>query len=305
MGKILVTGASGNLGKKTLRQLLKRKPASELVALVRDPEKGKELAALGIAVHQGDYLDAESLRRAFTGVEKVMLTSTHAFTDRKTAHANVINAAAEVGTRHIVYMPINRKPGSTYVLQEVTEEDIFTEKLLQSSGLVYTLVKHPPFLESISLYIGLNAPGTGVRLPEGNGKFTAASRDDLAEAHAVVLTEPGHENRTYSLTGTQAVSFPETARILSEILGKHVPFIPISEQEFIDLKVADGLPGFVSKFMLGWVQGMGAGEWSEQGGDLEKLIGRKPQTVTEYLRETYGAVAKTPASNRPNQDLAK
>jgi NAD(P)H dehydrogenase (quinone) len=154
-------------------------------------------------------------------------------------------------------------------------------------------VKHPPFLESVNLYIGLNAPETGVRLPEGNGKFAASSRDDLAEAHSIVLTEPGHENKTYSLSGDPAVSFPEVASILSEILGKKVPFIPISDQEFLDLKLADGLPDFVTRFVLRWVQGMGEGEWSEQSGDLEKLIGHKPRTVTEYLRETYTA-AKTP-----------
>lgn len=289
MSKILVTGASGNLGRKTLLQLLKRKPANQLAALVRDPEKAKDLAALGIDVRQGDYLDAEPLKRAFKGIEKVMLTSTHAFTDRKTAHANVINSAAEAGVKHVVYMPVIRKPNSTYVLQEVTEEDIFTEKLLTSAGLVYTFVKHPPFLDFFNLFIGLNAPETGVRLPEGNGKFAAASRDDLAEAHAVVLTERGHENETYSLSGDPSVSFPDIANILSEILGKRVPFIPISDQEFLDLKLADGLPDFVAKFVLRWVQGMGEGEWSDQSGDLEKLIGHKPQTVTEYLRETYAA----------------
>ena len=134
MGKILVTGASGNLGRKTLLQLLKRKPAEQLVALVRDPEKAKDLAALGIEMRQGDYLDPASLKRAFKGIEKVMLTSTHAFTDRKTAHANVINAAADAGVEHLVYMPIIRKPNSTYVLQEVTEEDIFTRKAAQVLG---------------------------------------------------------------------------------------------------------------------------------------------------------------------------
>lgn len=294
MSKILVTGASGNLGKKTLLQVLKRRPANQLVALVRDPEKAKDLAALGIEVRQGDYLDPESLKRAFSDVQKVMLTSTHAFTDRKTAHANVINAAMQAGVEHLVYMPIIRKPNSSYVLQEVTEEDIFTEKLLLNSGLTYTLVKHPPFLDVISLYIGLNAPETGVRLPEGNGKFAAASRDDLAEGHAAILTEPGHENKTYSLTGDPAVSFPEVAYLLSDIVGKKVPFIPISDQEFMNLKLADGFPDFVTKFVLRWVQGMGDGEWSEQSGDLEKLIGHKPQKITEFLRETYAA-AKAPA----------
>ena len=304
MGKTLVTGASGNLGRKTLLQLLKRRPASELVALARDPEKAKDLAALGIEVRQGDYFDPDSLKRAFDNVDKVMLTSTHAFTDRKTAHAKVINNAVAAGVKHIVYMPIIRAAKSSFVLQEVTEEDIFTEKLLLSSGLVYTLAKHPPFLDVISLYIGKDAPEHGVRIPEGRGKFAAASRDDLAEAHAVILTEPGHENKIYSLTGDPAVTFSDVANTLSEILGKKVPFKPISGQEFIDLKIAEGIPDFVAKFALGWVQGMNDGEWDSRGHDLEKLIGHKPQAVAEFLREEYAA-AQTPAPKGAKKDFSK
>jgi NAD(P)H dehydrogenase (quinone) len=304
MNKILVTGASGNLGRKTLLQLLKRRPASQLVALVRDPEKAKDLAALGIKVRQGNYFDPESLKRAFKDVEKLMLTSAHAFTDRKTAHANVINAAVAAGVKHIVYMPIIRKANSTFVLKEVNEEDIFTEKLLLSSGLAYTLAKHPPFLDVIGTYIGMNASETGVRLPEGHGKFAAASRDDLAEAHAVILTEPGHENKIYSLTGDPAITFSDVAKILSEILGKKAPFTPVSDQEFIDLKVAEGIPQFVAEFALSWVQGMNNGEWERQSGDLERLIGHKPQTATEYLREEYAAV-KPPVPKTPRKDVSK
>ena len=105
------------------------------------------------------------------------------------------------------------------------------------------------------------------------------------------------------MSGDPAVSFPEVAKILSEILGKKVPFIPISVQDFLDLKIAEGLPDFAAKFVLRWVQGMGEGEWSEQSGDLEKLIGHKPQTVAEYLRETY-AGAKTPVPNTRANEVA-
>jgi NAD(P)H dehydrogenase (quinone) len=164
MSKILVTGASGNLGRKTLLQLLKKNPPSKLAAFVRDPDKAKDLAGLGIEVRKGDYFDPESLKRGFKDVEKLMLISTHAFTDRRKAHANAINAAVDAGIKHVVYMPIIRKANSSFVLQEVTEEDKFTEKLLMSSGLVYTLAKHPPFLDVIGNTIGMNAAETGVRI---------------------------------------------------------------------------------------------------------------------------------------------
>ncbi len=134
MGKILVTGASGDIGKKTLLHLLKLKPANELIGLARDPSKAADLAAKGIEIRQGDYYDRDSLSKAFQGVEKLMLTSTHAFTDRKTAHANVIDVAAETGVRHLVYMPIYHKAGSTFTMKEITEEDIFSIDKLRSSA---------------------------------------------------------------------------------------------------------------------------------------------------------------------------
>jgi predicted dinucleotide-binding enzyme len=124
-------------------------------------------------------------------VEKVMLISTHAFTDRNTAHANVIDAAVKVGVRHLVFMPIIRKEHSSFKMKEITEEDLFTEEKLRPSGLTYTLAKHPPFLDVLATYIGKNAHETGVRVPAGKGKFTAATRDDLAAAHAAICAQVG------------------------------------------------------------------------------------------------------------------
>lgn len=288
MSKILVTGASGDIGRKTLLHLLKKKHASQLVGLVRDPAKAKDLAALGIELRQGDYLDPASLLQAFTGVEKLMLTSTHAFTERNVAHANVIDAAVKSGVQHLVFMPISRKEHSTFKMKEITEEDIFTIHKLQSSKLAYTLAKHPPFLDVLGFYIGTRAHETGIRIPAGSGKFAAATRDDLAAAHASILAGEGHENKTYNLTGDPAVSFADIAKILSKIHGKEVPYITISDQEYLELlKSTANLPDFIAEFVAKWVQGMNAGEWGDQTKDLETLIGHKPKTAAEYFRDDY------------------
>ena len=101
MGKILVTGAGGHLGRKTLQHLLKRRPASDLVGLARDPEKAADLAAQGIEIRKGEYFDYGSLLNAFVSVEKVMLIATLGFTDRNTQHYNVITAARQAGVKHV------------------------------------------------------------------------------------------------------------------------------------------------------------------------------------------------------------
>jgi NAD(P)H dehydrogenase (quinone) len=285
MGKILVTGASGNLGRRTLVHLLKRRPATDLVGLARDPAKAADLAAQGIEVRRGDYLDPDSLTRAFDDVHKVMLTATHAFTDRRTAHRNVIDAAVRSGVEHLVFMPIIRKQNSAFSMKEITEEDLFTEERLLTSGLAWTLARHPAFLDTIIAYTGMSPERPGVHVPAGDGKFTAAARDDLAEAHAAILTGTGHENRTYSLTGGPAVSFSDIAAILSEISGSPVSYNPLTDEEYLELNRSAGLPDFVVEFVLGWLHGMNAGEWAEQTGDLEMLLGRKPTSPTDFFRD--------------------
>lgn len=287
MTKILVTGATGNIGRKTLQYLLKRRPASELIGLARHPEKAADLAAAGIEIRQGDYSDFDSLVRAFSGVEKVMLVSATAFSDRTTQHENVVKAARQAGVRHIVYMPIIRKPDVQFVLPMVTAEDIVAQKAIKASGLDYTFVCHPPFLESIGLYIGDKILDTGVQSAVGEGSARFASHDDLAEAHAVVLSEPGHENKTYLLHGGPAVSFADIAQILSEITDKPVPYITVADQDFVDSKIAAGLPAPTAQFLLAWVHGINAGVWDGASDHLESLLGRKPTTAAEFLRASF------------------
>lgn len=287
MTKILVTGASGNIGRLTLKHLMNRVPADALVGLARDPAKAADLAAKGIEIREGDYFDPDGLVRAFSGVDKVMLVSATAFTDRNTQHGNVINAARQAGVGHIVYMPIIHKAGSPFNLPQITQEDVFVEEKLKASGLAYTLVSHPPFVENIDVYAGGNAFEKGVRTPAGEGRTAYACRDDLAEAHAVVLSEDEHENKSYALNGDQAVSFRDVAQIMTDISGNPVPFTTVSDQDYVANLIAVGLPEPAADFVLSWVHGATAGEWDGQTGDLERLLGRKPKTPTEYLRGNY------------------
>ena len=289
MAKILVTGATGNIGRKTLQQLLKRLPASDLVGLARDPAKAADLADAGIDIRQGDYFDHDGLVRAFKGIDKLMLVSATAFTDRNTQHHNAISAARQAGVSHIVYMPIIHQAGSGFALPDIAEQDQFVADQLKASGLAYTLVAHPPFIESIPFYLGGNALETGVHTPAGSGKAGFASRDDLAEAHAVVLSQDGHAYKSYALYGDPAVSFADIARILSDVSGKPVPFVAGTDQDYIDHLMAAGLPEPAARFALGWVEGINAGAWSGKTSDLEQLIGRKPMTVAEFLRHDHAA----------------
>lgn len=290
MGKILVTGASGNLGRETLRHLLNRRPASDLVGLARDPAKAADLAELGIEIRKGDYFDYDSLVTAFTDIEKVMLVATVGFSDRNTQHYNAITAARQVGVKHIVYTSIIRREGSSYILPEGTVPDLFGEQTVQASGLTYTLVRHPPYLESLQFQIGDKVFENGVRVPAGDGKAGFALRDELGEAQAAILTEDRHENKIYQLAGVP-VGYKDIAAILSDIRGTNVAYTPVSDSEYIQkVWVADGLPDFLGQFALAWAHGVTLGEFDKATDDLEKLIGRRPTTAASFLRDNYPVV---------------
>ncbi len=103
MSNILVTGATGGLGKAVVEQLLKNGGADQLSVLARDPAKATDLQAQGVHVHKGDYTDYASLLAAFAGVDKLFLVSGNDVHNRVPQHANVIKAATEAGVKHIVY----------------------------------------------------------------------------------------------------------------------------------------------------------------------------------------------------------
>lgn len=301
MGKILVTAASGHLGRKTLQHLLKRRPASDLVGLARDPKKAADLAALGIEIRKGDYFDYDSLLKAFADVEKLMLISCAPFSDRNTQHYNAITAARQAGVKHAAYTAIIRREGSDFNLSECTAPDIFAEQTLKASGLTYTIVRQPAFLETFQFQFGDKVYEKGLRVPVGHGKQAPASREDIAEAQAVVLTQEGHENKIYSLTGDPAVSYADIAKILSDTRGTSVPLIPVTDAEYVANYVEEGLPEPVARFALEWVHAANLGEWGELTGDLERLIGRKPMTTADYLRDNYPTVVASIEASKGNR----
>jgi NAD(P)H dehydrogenase (quinone) len=183
-------------------------------------------------------------------------------------------------------MSIMRKEGSGRIMPEITESDLFTEQVLKSSGLDYTIVYHPPFTDVLSIYYGSKPYENGIKVPAADGKMAPATRDELAEAHAAILTTPGNENKTYSLGGNDAVSFAGIAKILAEVERKPVPFSTITPGEYIDGMVKDGTPLKVAEFLTNWVTAIESGEFEHQSGDLERLLGRKTKTFKEYIESS-------------------
>jgi NAD(P)H dehydrogenase (quinone) len=282
---ILVTGATGGLGHETIDALLTTTPATEIAALVRDASKATDLVQRGVDVRQADYFDYPALVQAFQGVEKVLLVSAVAFTDRVSQHSNVIDAAKEAGVKHLFYTSIQRS--SDFVMPQVTESDLATEAYLKASGLAYTILHNGYYFEGLGYLIGTEVPESEIRVPAGEGKIAFVKRTELAAATAALLTSEGHDNQSYTLTGSEAYSFHDVARELSALAGRPITYQSSEPAPFIAQKVAAGFPDFVATFFAQWGDAAEHGMLAGTDDTVEQLLGHKPMSLREYLKATY------------------
>jgi NAD(P)H dehydrogenase (quinone) len=288
MGRYLVTGATGRLGSQVVEFLLQRVPANEIVALARDPKKVlHSLVANGVEVRKGDYFDPHSLEQAFQGVEKLLLVSALAFTDAVTQHANVIEAAKRSGVRHIIYTAIQQGTDSKFEIPQVAEWDKRTEALLNASGLGTTILRNPMYVDMLPFAFGKRIPEGGIRVPAGDGVAALASVRDLAEGTAEVLAGEGHESKSYTLGSSSSASMSEIAAAISKASGREIDYHDVPVAEFVGALVKDGLPESRATFFADWLRAFAAGQFSEITGDLERLLGRKPQSAQEFLSAVY------------------
>jgi NAD(P)H dehydrogenase (quinone) len=297
--KYMITGATGQLGRGIVDHLLTLVPASEIAVLVRDPAKSADLAALGVEIRRGDYSDVEALKKAFVNIEKLMLVSTTAFADALTQHRNVVDAAKAAGVKHVHYTAIQRPEGSEFILDQVTEWDRVTEAALAASGMAFTVFRNTMYFDALPFMMGKKVMTDGIRAPGGNGVAALAARHELAEASAIVLSQSGHEGRTYTLGSGDAVSIAEIAGILSKASGRTIPYTNLTLTEFVAERAGQGLPEFVVVFLAEWFRAIGAGEFAEITGDLERIIGRKPLNAVEFIPGLFGLATPEQAALRP------
>jgi NAD(P)H dehydrogenase (quinone) len=282
MTKILVTGATGSLGRQTLNFLLKRVSPAQIATLARDPAKLADLAARGVDVRQGDYHDRASLEATFKGIDRLFFISAPSFTNMVEQHRNIVAAATAAGVPHIVYTGIQRREGSGFVMDQVTATENATEEMLAASGAGITVLRNATYMDALPFLLGPKALNE-IRVPAGKGASAFVARRDLGEASAVVLSTEGHIGKTYTLTGGVAVTMDEIAAILSQIAGHTVRYTDVSVATFIEERVAAGLPEPVGVFLASWMQAIAAGEFATVSGDLERLIGHPAVTPAALL----------------------
>lgn len=281
---IAITGASGNLGKATIQFLSQQVSPTNIVAIVRNPERVHDFKEQGIIVRQADYNNYETLLEAFKGVEKALHISTIGV-DLKTAkqqEKNVVNALLENNVKHIVYTSMVQTQANR--IFEGTKTSYETEKLIKGTKIPYSFLRNSMYMEAIPELIGDALQSGEIRYPSGEGKISFVSRMDIAEAIVKVLTESTHDNQIYEITGNKAYSFDELAKLIFTEKGIPVQHSNISEEFFRKELTSYRMPPEIVNLLVSMANGIKIGEFSYVDNTLEKLLGRKPLILNEFIK---------------------
>ena len=279
---IVVTGATGQLGRLIVEHLINRGVApAEITAVGRNLERLADLAAAGVTTAAADYADPASLTAAFSGADVLMLVSGSEVGQRVAQHTNAISAAVAAGVGRIVYTSAPKADTSALIL---APEHKATEEALRASGVEFTILRNGWYTENYAASVQ-QAGQSGVYLTSaGDGRVASASRTDYAEAAAVVLTTPGHENAVYELAGDVAWTGGDMAAALTEIVGRPVVFTAVSPQEHTAILSGAGLDSGTVGFIVALDGNTRDGLLAGGSSDLATLIGRPTTPLLDGLR---------------------
>jgi NAD(P)H dehydrogenase (quinone) len=274
---IVITGASGQLGRLTAELVLDRVPATEVILTTRRPEALSDLAARGAQVRQADFDRPETLAETFAGGERFLLISTDDLGHRTAQHRAAIDAAREAGVRHVAYTsylnPVEENPAV------ITPSHRETEKALRESGLAWTALRNT-FYAEYQVPAGAQAIATGRLVHNnGDGRIAYVSREDCAAAAAAVLTTDGHEDKAYDITGPEPLDQNDVAALLSEVSGRPVEAVAIDDETFIQGLTASGMPEPVAREFASYGRAIREGYLGEASGAVEDLTGRSPRSL--------------------------
>ncbi|MBO0981931.1 SDR family oxidoreductase [Microbacterium sp. SD291] len=276
---ILVTGATGQLGRLIVKSLLERgADPQSIVAGARDVAKASDL---GVRTARLDYTEPATIAAALEGVDSVLLISSSEVGKRAAQHQAVIDAAVAAGVQKFVYTSAPKATTSDLVL---APEHKATEELIAASGLPAVILRNNWYTENYAADLARAAETGVLAAGVGDGRVASASRKDFADAAAVVLLEDGHAGEVYELGGDVAWDYNDLASAIAEVSGREVAYVPVSFDEQLAALQAAGLDEGTAGFVAALDAGIRDGALADTDGTLSRLIGRPTTPLVEGLR---------------------
>lgn len=277
-----ITGASGQLGRLVIQQLLMQVPADQIIATTRNPEGLADFAAKGVVVRRADFGDPATLPAAFAGATRLLIISTDVVGQRVAGHKTAITAAKEAGVKHIAYtsVPKANPNGSHPILAEHGQ----TEATLANSGVQWTALRNCIYAEVLQNMISLLLVNEELLIPEGSAKHTWVTREDCARAAAGALLGKLAVSGPVDVTGPEALSFADVAQRFSQISGRPIAAHVLPDNEITAQVVAKGVPAEVAGFMVPMASWLAREAATTPTDIVEQASGTKPAPVDVVLR---------------------
>jgi NAD(P)H dehydrogenase (quinone) len=277
---IAITGATGQLGRLVIQELLRSVPANQIIAAVRTPAKAQDLAALGVQVRQADYAQPATLQAAFAGVDKLLLISSSEVGQRAPQHRAVIDAAKAAGVKLIAYTSLLRADTSALGLAAEHKE---TEAALHASGVPFVLLRNGWYAENYAGTVPMAVQHGAVMGSAREGRIAAASRADYAAAAATVLVREGQAGKVYELAGDTSFTMAEFAAEIASQSGKPVAYVDMPQADYAAALVKVGLPEGFAALLADSDAAAANGGLFDNSGQLAQLIGRSTTPIASVI----------------------
>ena len=288
MSKLLVTGASGGLGRLVLDRLLAKKGAGDtIIATTRNPESLADYAKRGVEVRKADFDDEASLDAAFAGADRALLISTDGLGRRAEQHRKAIAAFERSGVKHVTYTSLPKPVGSAI---SIAAEHADTEAALAASRLDFTVLRNNWYLHFIAEPVKA-ALATGKLIDgKGDGAVAFVTREDCAFAAAHALLSGAGRN-TWDVTGPEALTREQLAAVIGGVFGKKVEHVRVSPDDVRTGLVAHGVPAPFADLLASFDVGVSKGNLEDVSDTVKRLSGETPKSVEQWLTENRGMFA--------------
>jgi NAD(P)H dehydrogenase (quinone) len=289
-----ITGASGALGRLVAERLVGDPQVGDVVLTTRRPAELTDLATDSVVIRAADFDRQETLASAFAGIDRLLLISaSNMVGDRVAQHGAAIDGARAAGVSHVVFTSMPRVEDPDHPVGRPAHEYLGTERLLQDSGLAWTILRNGPYTE-LNLIERLADGIVDGRLVNniGGGGMGFVSRADCAAAAHSVLIGDGHEGRTYTITGPAAVTYDDVAAQITEVVGRPVSYVPIDDDAMAELMREAGVEGDMVQARVGLGIAIREGYFAELSPDLESLTGVRGVPVIDVLRGHHEALER-------------
>jgi NAD(P)H dehydrogenase (quinone) len=278
---IVVTGATGVLGRGVVERLLDLVPAEGIGVSVRDPEAAADLAGRGVRVRRGDFTEPSTLAHAFEGASQVLVVSANTLGDQaRTQHRTAIEAAVAAGAGRVLYTSHQgARPDSPFA---AAPDHAAAEDVLAAAGVPWTSLANGFYTETVPMLLG-DAASTGeLRLP-ADGPVAWTTRADLAAAIARLLVTGAPDGRTRPLTGPEALDMDAVAEIADEVTGRPIRRVVVDDGEYRATLVDHGVPEHAADMLVGMFAASRRGDFAPADPALGDLVGRPATSVRKFL----------------------